>query len=311
MEIVLLVIGGIVKLVKDLLLKFIPAKRKVRGEVIAKGEAHLQLAESSLTVLEQRLGWSPGASRFLATAFAFQATDGLLSVMEKAQEIHGSETFEQEFTRRAEEDPSIIGPTLQASKYLTSEDLRNLLGRILASDVQEPGSVSRRTVSIAENLSPTDLREFMKLRSIAWRTFDSDVDYLLIVGERSSLFFGEKFLSFDLRAIDLSYSSTTELKHLGLIEEQPGGIVLITIGDETEIQLAYRNKTLSVQLTEEVPTDDLGSASLPTGMYGLTKPGAEILNLYINDTYPSPKGYFEEVCQRWQKDGWKVMEMKG
>ena len=297
---------GALSIIVGLITWFVAAKRRVRGEAVAAGEAQLELAEKSIDLWEQRLGWSPSATRFLATAFAFQGMENMASVLELAKEIHGSETFEEDFTGRAVDDPSIIGPTLQASRFITSDELRELLGRILASDVREPGSVSRRAVSIAENLSRGDLTEFLKLRSVTWRSLDSDIDYLLIVGKLTALL-GAEFLSIDHTDIGVSYSSIQDLKQHGLVEEQAGGFTLNIPRDDSDVLLGYRDRFVSLQPTEKARDTESGLASLMTGMFTLTKQGAEILSLFLGECYPSPEGYYEEVCQRWNKDGWTVL----
>ena len=150
------------------LLKFIPAKWKVREEVKAKGEGQLALGENSLLFWEERLGWSPEAARYLATAFAFGVRENIAAVLERAQQLSESPNFEERFVNRSYEDPSVSGAVLEASKFISSKELRDLLGRILASDVSKPGSVSRRAVSLAQDLTPNDLREFLKLRAVFW-----------------------------------------------------------------------------------------------------------------------------------------------
>lgn len=293
---------GALSIIVGLITWFVAAKRRVRGEVIAEGEGRLQLAEASLSVLEERLGWSPDAARILATAFAFQTTDGLLSVIEMAQEKHGAETFEEEFIKRVQEDPSIIGPTLQASKFTTSNELRNLLSRLLASDIQEPGTVSRRTVSIAENLGTKELAEFLKLRAVAWRVVDGDADYKLVLGTSVSILEPE-FVSIGSSEIGVSFKSLSDLMEIGLVSSNPTGLGLRKRDDEKGIRMEYLDQAIFA-----VPrkSDQL----LRTGQIDLTKPGVEILSLFMDDTYASPTGYFEEACRFWGSDGWDVKALE-
>ncbi len=69
------------------LLGFIPAKWKLREEVKARGEGNLALGEQSLKFWVHRLGWSPAAARYLATAFAFGIRENVAAVLEKAQQL--------------------------------------------------------------------------------------------------------------------------------------------------------------------------------------------------------------------------------
>ena len=85
------VIQGGVDLLKSLL-SFIPAKWRVREEVKAKGEGQLALARESLDFWG-RMGWSPEAARYLATAFAFGVKENVAAVLEKAQELSDTPDF--------------------------------------------------------------------------------------------------------------------------------------------------------------------------------------------------------------------------
>ena len=88
----------------------------------------------------------------------------MAAVLERAQQLSDREGFEDRFVKRLQEDPSIIGAVLDASRFVTSEELRDLLGRILNEDVNQQGSVSKRAVSVAQDLTSHDLQEFLKLR---------------------------------------------------------------------------------------------------------------------------------------------------
>ena len=164
-------ITACVEFVKSML-SFFPRKRKVRGEVIAEREGQLAVGETSLQYWE-RLGWSPEGARYLATAFTFGVKENVAAVLEKAQQLSESQDFEAQFLSRVNENPSIIGAALEASKFISYEELRDLLGRVLASDTSNPDSVSKRAVSVAQDLTPNDLQEFLKLRAVAWRGTDA------------------------------------------------------------------------------------------------------------------------------------------
>ena len=183
----------------------------------AKGEGQLALGENSLFFWEERLGWSPEAARYLATAFAFGVRENIAAVLERAQQLSESPNFEERFVNRSHEDPSVSGAVLEASKFISSKELRDLLGRILASDVSKPGSVSRRAVSLAQDLTPNDLREFLKLRAVFWHDPTSAASgHLLVLGKRLGLYAGE-FLSFGSDEIGVNYYTFGEFQPLGLI----------------------------------------------------------------------------------------------
>ena len=284
------------------LLSFIPKKWKVREEVKAQGEGQLAIGEGSLPYFSQRLGWSEEAARYLATAFTFGVKENVAAVLEKAQELHQSEEFEYEFLQRVREDPSILGATLEASKFISSDELRNLLGRILAGDLHKPGSVSRRAVSIAQDLTPEQLEEFLLLRAVAWYRVDEETDArdgpFLVMGTRVGMY-DEGFLSFDSDEIGISYYAFGELQQLGLLQERPYGARLSLTKEETT--LVHGNRSVTIRHIES-------GTSLQLGMYILTRPGVEIADLFMNNDYPALDGYFEEVCQYWRNKGVEVIE---
>ena len=283
------------------LVRFIPVKWKIRGEVKARGEGQLELGETSLTYWEDRLGWSSDSARYLATAFTFGVRENVAAVLEVAQRLDEQGDFEEHFVNRIQDDPSIIGAALDASKFTTAEELRDLLSRILVSDVRQPGSVSRRAVSIAENLSPAELQEFLKLRQVAWYVDEGQPTFALVV-DNDVRPPGPHFLSFSLQDIKVSHYRLIEIQQVGLVIEHQLGTVLRPDSGETMIRLRYRDRTIELRHPDASP-------ALAMGNFGFSSPGVEILGLFIDDAYPSLEGYFEEVCQRWREDGWEVSEM--
>ena len=284
-----------------LLTNFIPAKWKVRGEAKAKGEAQLALGEESIAFWEQRLNWSPEAARYLATAFAFGVRENIATVLEKAQQLSDTERFEEQLFKRLEEDPSIIGAALEASKFISAEELRDLLGRILAGDVGNPGSVSRRAVSVSQDLPPMILEEFLKLRSVTWVSGEgSDRNCMLVMGKRLGLY-DREFLSFGPDEIGVNYHTLGEFLQLGLVQERPYGFSLGQISNEEDLYLVNSKRTVSIRWIDE-------GSRLSIGMYALTNAGAEILRLFLDDECPELEGYFEEVFKYWLEDGFAVVE---
>ena len=284
------------------LLRFVPAKWRVREEVKAKGEGQLALGQDSLTFWQQRLGWSPQAARYLATAFAFGVRENIASVLEVAQQLSDSQDFEEKFVKRLQENPSVIGAALEASKFTSSNELRDLLGRILAGDLRKTDSVSRRAVSVAQDLSPQDLEEFLKLRSVAWRVGNLEYgELVLVLGKRLGLYDSE-FLSISSDEIGVDYHTFGEFQHLGLVQERAYGLSLRLKGNENEILLTYGNRNISLRPTTK-------DSKLELGMYALTKAGSEILELFIDEKGIELEDYFNEVCAYWQSHGFELTQL--
>ena len=284
------------------LLRFVPAKWRLHEEVKAIGEGNLALGDQSFEFWQHRLGWSPTAARYLATAFAFGIRENVAAVLEKAQELSPSRDFERQFMLRTERDPSVIGAALEASRFTTTEELRDLLGRILAEEVSEPGSVSGRAVSIAKDLSPKDLREFLKLKAVTWQGTDpGDDSCFLVLGKTPNLFSSE-FLSFGVIELGLNYHTFGEIQSLGLLQERPHGILLTLHLDGETIRFSNGNRILSLRPTKSDPAIGLG-------MYDLTNAGKEILRLYLDAEFPRLEGYFDEVSEVWRRMGFEVEEI--
>ena len=268
------------------ILSFIPKKWKVREEVKAQGEGQLAIGEGSLPYFSQRLGWSEEAARYLATAFTFGVKENIAAVLERAQELHQTEKFEDDFLHRVREDPSVLGATLEASKFISSDELRDLLGRILAGDLYNPGSVSRRAVSIAQDLTAEQLEEFLLLRAVAWYRMEEETGAkagpILVMGERTGMY-SERFLSFGSDEIGISYYTFGEFQQLGLLQERPYGIGLNL--PKERIKLVHRNRSVTIRETG-------AGASLQLGMYSLTRAGAEIADLFTNKRLPSTRWLF-------------------
>ena len=285
------------------LLDFLPAKRKIKGEVQAQGEGQLALGERSLEYWEQRFGWPPEAARYLATAFTFGVRENVAAVLEKAQEFSGSSDFGRRFADRVLEDPSVTGPTLEASKFTTAEELRDLLGRILAEDVHNPRAVSRRAVSVAQDLTPDDLVEFLKLRSATWSMYHPYENYLVLVIGPLDQSSGER-MSFDTEKLKINFYLFGELHQLGLVQERLDGVHLRFPRDEDEMKLSYHGRTVRLRKTTRDSTPSVG-------IHILTKAGTEILRLYMQEFDGSVEGYFEEVTKYWRAQGLDVLEVNG
>ena len=263
-----------------------------------EGNARLALAVSSVEALE-RLGWDPDSVRYLATAFALNVTENLAAVLERAQQIFESSNFEKEFVTHISKDSSVLGPALDASRFTSADELRDLLGRILAGEVDKPGSFSRQTVSIAQNLTTENLHEFLKIRAVSWEhVLPEEEDILLVMGKRGNLY-GQKFLSVDWETIGVSFHSIGEFQHLGLLQERLYGALALSY--DGVWRLRHGGRTISIRAHEN-------DSSLPVGMYIPTRAGKHILGLFLDEDFSLIEGYFEEVCKYWHSRGFEIEE---
>ena len=297
--------GPSLSALSDLIKSFVPAKRKIVEEVKAQGEGQLAVGETSLSYWQDRLGWSPQAARYLASAFTFGVRENIAAVLEKAQVLSDSDSdsFETEFAKRVQIDPSVLGTTLEAAKFTTAEEIRDLLARILAGDVVNSGAVSKRTVTVAQDLSARDLQEFLKLRPVTWKFDQPDANAcLLVLGPRVQQY-GSEFLSFDSDKIGMDFHTFGEFQQLGLLQERYEGLAFTMKSFDPDSQVYLRNgkRIVSLRITT-------GETKIQLGVYAFTTAGSEIISLFLNEEFAEIEGYFEEVCNYWLNNGVEVIE---
>ena len=295
--------GSALSALSDLIKSFVPAKRKIIEEVKAQGEGQLAVGENSLSYWQDRLGWSPQAARYLATAFTFGVIENVAAVLEKAQAFSDSDSFETEFAKRVQIGPSVLGTALEAAKFTTAEEIRDLLARILADDVVNSGAVSKRTVTVAQDLSARDLQEFLKLRPVTWKFDQPDANAcLLVLGPRVQQY-GSEFLSFDSDKIGVDFHTFGEFQQLGLLQERYEGLAITMKSFDPDSQICLRNGKRIVLL--RITT---GETKIQLGVYAFTKAGSEIISLFLNEEFAKIEGYFEEVCNYWLNNGVEIIE---
>ena len=91
------------------------------------------------------------------------------------QEVRRQENIDQTVKEASEFLPESVSDTKPDSDWTTaffnivqdisSEDMRTLWAKILAGEVAEPGTYSRRTLEILKNLSPQEAKNFQRLHS--------------------------------------------------------------------------------------------------------------------------------------------------
>ena len=142
---------------------FVPKTWKVREETKAQGEAQLAVAEGSVRFWQERMGWSPEAARYLATAFAFGIRENVASVLEKAQELSLADDFSHQFLRRAEEDASIIAIYARVrpvQRRLTDESAQGCMlmaRRVVRTKTEQTLVLIARTIAWSGSLTTASL----------------------------------------------------------------------------------------------------------------------------------------------------------
>jgi len=84
-------------------------------------------------------------------------------------------------------DPDWLNRFFDEAKDISQETMQALLSKILAGEVQKPGSFSRTTLAVVRNMSKDDAECFAKVAPYAWRTGESGSTFedVFVPGEDS------------------------------------------------------------------------------------------------------------------------------
>jgi Protein of unknown function (DUF2806) len=168
---------------------------------------------------------------------------------------------------------------------ITDDQLRGLWSRILAGEVTQPGTFSRRTLRVLKNASADDANNFQKLCSFLWwiPSQDKNVPKLVIPDVNDPA----------LHQLGLNLEGLQELESGGLIHFQALGYSLLGKAMEAHLVYAQDNYKLSRDVEDQ----------LPTGQVMLTGSGTELLHVV--------DGLENEAARNlalvyWEQRGWRT-----
>lgn len=291
----------VLKSVFDFVKEHIPRKWKIRGERVAEAEGRIESSEKIHVALE-RIGWNKDAAQIGATAEMLSnfANQNLMETMMKAESHSSSPDFLESLAERGSKDLSVIGPVIEASRFVGDEYLRDLLGRILAGDVDRPGSVSPITVSVAKNLNHDVLSRFLRLRAVTWielHQVTSDTSPPFSVVQLDDVVCPDVLCSISKKC-GFDYLDVHQFASFGLMHPPILGGMGIGVEEDDTIRLRHDMREISLKTRE--------SRLLNLGVYRFTDAGREIIGTYLNEDCDPIDGYFEEVCNSWRSDGFDV-----
>lgn len=163
-----------------------------------------------------------------------------------------------------------------ASKVASDDDERRAWwARLLAGEIETPGSFSLRTLAAIDVLSAEEARLFTRLSPYVWK-FDSDMPALVAPRTGSSLW----------------VPNTVEwgsLEAAGLVTHSPAGLFIDLDGGDV-YRITFGGTVVVLRAS--------GAARLPIGEYLLTESGRQIWSLTDRDV---PDGYLEEILGEWRK----------
>ncbi len=169
---------------------------------------------------------------------------------------------------------------------IDDEERRTWWARLLAGEVQQPGTFSLRTLAVMDTLSMRDAQLFTELCGCAWR---------IGVEEHLAFFqpnFPSKFReSFSRNSQRLQSSGL--ITHHGIIVMSSGKIEATPERPRQFFPVAYHRDVFHIMVEVGKPLE------LQYGMVTFTEEGEEIFRLV---TPPYMRAYRDEVVKSWQKE---------
>lgn len=179
-------------------------------------------------------------------------------------------------------EPEWVSRFMDISSGISSENLQQLWGRILAGEIKRPGAFSLRTLDVLRNLSRQEAESFVKLGSYILRTSDR----YFYIDPNDFIFSKDGGASFyDILA----------LKDAGLIFESDLGFNFEVAKAGDNSSLVYGPLVLIFEREKDTP-------KLSSKVGVLTKVGVELLQLI---TIQPDMDYVKFVGKRFHADGVK------
>ena len=196
---------------------------------------------------------------------------------------------------------------------VSSEEIQALWAKILAGEVERPGSTSIRTLSILKDLDRTIATLFRTLCS-ARMTFEIGrmEGHPERVGNEIVLSLGEKAAHNSLEQFGLSYNNLNVLNEYGLIIPEYDSSIqhkIITVGPKSDGSLQSVSFAFSFQGHRWVlvPTDQQpGEQSIDLEGIILSRSGMELARVVALEAMPE---YEQAVVDFFQQKGFRVVEV--
>ncbi len=254
-------------------------------------------------------------ARRLAVQESFRDTlqESVDRVLDAAEEESISpDDFAERLSDGFQEKDSVSMHVLDVSRCSTADELRSLLGKILAKDVDKRGLIHPSTLESVRKLDADALRSLIQLRMIAWIDTDAPYSVRFLATPVKDAYIDVSPYSWLTNYAGLTDIECLRLENLGLIYFQPrlGHIMEVSDGDVEydesgellrckTARLRNGQRTLVLETTETRP--------LHMGNRHLTTEGAEILGLYMDEPYTPRSGYFEAMCEFWKEEGFMIL----
>lgn len=185
-------------------------------------------------------------------------------------------------------DKDWVSRFLSITQDITSEDVQEILARILATEIKTPSSYSKRVLDVIKNISREELVVFQKFASYA-----SEEGYIFIGSNGRSSFF---------KRFGLSFQEYIDLCDAGLINNSSSLGVTYEGEDILHIKSAKTQLNVSVEAGKMV--------NVP--IIPLTIAGTQIANIMLQDSTPPDNidKYVQEIIAGLEEAGAKIAQRK-
>jgi hypothetical protein len=250
---------------------------RIRRRAKAEGDAEVYAAEAEgkaalirartdieLTDLNRR-----ALTRFLAEETKKQVN--MESITGKALEQLKEDATPQNM------DDDWVSHFFDSSRYVSNEEMQSLWAKILAGEANEPGSFSRRTVTLVSTLSPKEAALFTEL-----------CRFCAVGGATIPFIYDANEEVYQQRG--LNFESLTHLDNIGLITfDNITGFVMNSSEPEVVLDYYGTKTRLRLEVVEEKRRLDIGKAIL-------TEAGKELFSA----TMAKPlAGFLDSLDSRW------------
>ncbi|MYA62388.1 MAG: hypothetical protein F4X94_07430 [Dehalococcoidia bacterium] len=270
------------------LTSLIPRTWRVRRETeVAKRteiETRLESLEMSVDFLRKR-GLPPDA--------AFDIALQLSGVPNTESVLNRLSPGDWQRMLPALDNSEALGPAVHATRFASTEPIRDLLSRIILGELEKPGDAPRSVTELVSRIGKNDLESFLKLRHVLWK--ERDLSWTII---RSNIYCLKGPLDYPGL---LDSDELSRLAELDLIEFAPVPFESKFPGEIAQKLLSFGDRRISVVSSKPDTT-------LYLGHYALTGDGRYIIDLY-DGPFKMTYGHFEDVCGEWRKQGFEVRDM--
>ena len=170
----------------------------------------------------------------------------------------------------------------EAVGNISNEEMQKIWARILAGEIDHPGSQSLRTIDVLKNLSQTEAQLFRKICS-----------YCVFIGDRGFLPHYDNYL----KKCNISYSEIMILDELGLMVSD--GMLSLQVPVTQKPALAFINKELIITVALEKDEKQI----MIVKQFPLTKVGMD-LALLVGETLSDD--YFIEFARNLKKPDYHI-----